>query len=52
MEAVIQKIATSAGWVVLNPFVLAVAVLTVLALMTGLAARGAILLEDFLQSRR
>ena len=48
MEAQIYDIATSAGRVLLNPFLLIVPVIGVLALVTGVAGRVAIVVEDFL----
>ncbi|HSF84190.1 MAG TPA: hypothetical protein VLG28_00850 [Acidimicrobiia bacterium] len=46
MEARIVEIATVAGRVLLHPVVIAVALLAVLALATGLAGRLAVFIED------
>ncbi len=46
MEAHIYDIASNAGRVLLNPFLLTVPVVGALVLMTGLAARMAISIED------
>ena len=46
MEAHIYDIASNAGRVLLNPFLLTVPVVGALALMTGLAGRVAVSIED------
>ncbi len=46
MEAIINEIATSAGRVILNPFLLGLAVIGLLALVTGTAARVAMAVEE------
>lgn len=46
MEAQIQNMVTSASQVLLNPFLLAVPVVGVSALMTGFAGRIAVFVED------
>ncbi len=48
MEAHILEIATSAGRTLINPFVATVPLLWVLALVTGVANRIAIVAEDLL----
>ncbi len=47
----IQETAAGTTGIVLNPFVLTVPVVAVLAIVTGLAGRVAILLEDLLFRR-
>ena len=51
MEAQIIEIATAAGRVLIHPIVIAVPLLVVLALATGLAGRLAVLVEDVRQPR-
>ncbi len=51
MEAQIRDIATSASQVLLNPFLLTVPVVGVLALVTGFASRIALFVEDFVYDR-
>ena len=48
MEAQIHDIALSAGRILLNSFLLTVPVVGGLALVTGVAGRVAIMVEDFL----
>jgi len=51
MAAQIQDIATSASGVLLNPFLLTVLMVGALAIVTGLAGRIAVFVEDVFYSR-
>ncbi len=51
MAAQIQNIATSASGVVLNPFLVTVLMVVVLAIVTGFAGRVAVFVEDLRYSR-
>lgn len=52
MEAQLHNIVLVAGRFLLNPFVLTTMVVGTLAIVTGLAARVAILVEDLGASRK
>ena len=51
MAAQIHDIVTSASGVVLNPFLLIVPIVVVLAIITGFAGRVAVIVEDLRYSR-
>ena len=52
MEAHILEMANRASRMLLDPVLLAVAVIGVLAVMTGVAQRLTVTIEDILQSRK
>ncbi len=52
MEVLIQEITGNASRVLLNPFPLTGALIGILAIVSGAAARGAMLLEDLIEARR
>ena len=52
MEAHILEMANRASRILLDPVLLAVAVIGVLAVMTGVAQRLTVTVEDILQSRK
>ena len=51
MAAQIQNVVTSASGVLLNPFLLTVLMVGALAIVTGLAGRIAVFVEDVFYSR-
>ncbi|MCH7844776.1 MAG: hypothetical protein IH850_02990 [Acidobacteria bacterium] len=51
MAAQIQNVVTSASGVLLNPFLLTVLMVGALAIVTGLAGRVAVFVEDLRYSR-
>jgi len=51
MAAQIHDIAISAGGVLLNPFLLTVPILVLLAIVTGFAGRVAVFVEDLRYNR-